>query len=781
MSHNVPGIPFIGRQRELAAACHLLRQEHVRLLTFTGPGGVGKTRLALHVADALANEFALVAVVPLAPLRDPANVLPAIAQTLGLHEQGDHDLFPRLAAHLGSLRALLVIDNAEHLLKASALLAELLAACPRLKLVVTSRATLRLRSEHEFPLPPLTSVDASELFVLCARQRRPDFTLTPQSTAAIQELCVRLDGLPLAIELAAARIRLLTPQAMLARLSERFTLLSGGPTDAPLRQRSLRATLIWSYDLLSAEEQSALRRLGVFAGGFTLDAALAALSDSPAALELVDTLINNSLLVAHERDDGTARFSMLESIRAFALEQLSRSGELEAARRTHAEFFLAFVEQREGHLSGHEQQAWLDRLDDEHNNLRAALHWAVAHAPPIAVRLSGALQRFWFARSYLREGLGWLEAALGAGATPDAQRLRLLGGAALFATALTRLDEAERYCRGALALARQLGDNAAVSAVLQPLAVVLSWRGQYDEARATIAESVALGRRGSDSVQVAIAQAYQGHVAFFAAEYEAAQAVLREACETLQLHQHAWGLALASYGAGLVEVMSGNLGRAQSLLTAALELDRRLGNRRGMVRSLWGLGTAAWLQGNSVTASAQLAQSLTLASELGDLWSVGMGLESVAGLLADSNCPQEATYTLGLAAALRESLGIPLIACIAPQHERVMGALRLLLGPRMLTTLLEEGRGLTVERVVQLLQRAPMQPSAPALAPDEPLTARETEVLRLLAHGLTDRQIAQSLIISPRTVHTHLSAIYGKLGVKNRSAATRWALEHGLG
>ena len=778
---SAPETSLIGRSREIMAVCHLLRQDHVRLLTLTGPGGVGKTRLALQVARTVMDEFTLVAVVSLAPISEPATVVAALAHSLGLLEEGDHDLIARITAHLGALRVLLMFDNFEHVLPATALLADLLVACPRLKLLVTSRATLRLRSEHEFPIPPLASDEAIELFAQRAQQRQPDFTLTSQTTLVIQELCARLDCLPLAIELAAARIRLLTPQTMLDRLSERFTLLAGGPADAPLRQRSLRNTIIWSIDLLAAEEQRALCRLAVFAGAFSLDAAQAVLAAGAAALDVLDALINTSLLTRREPVESSTYFSMLETIRQFCLQQLAQSGELLLAGRAHAEYFLGFVEQIEPRLTGDQQQQWLEQLDDEHNNLRAALQWAVAHSAPLAVRLSGALQRFWYARSYLREGLGWLEGALDtAGMVPDADRLKALRGAALLATALARLDAAEHHCRAALALAQQSGDDATAAAVLQPLAVILAWRGHYAEAGSTIAESVLLSQRGNDPVSAAIARAYQGHIAFFAGDFAAARPALREARATLQAHQHVWGLAFASYGAGLVELMLGKIAPAQTLLATALDLDRSIGNRRGMIRSLWGLGTGARLQGNFTTASADLAQSLALAHELGDVWSVGMALEAVASLLIDTRRAEDAARALGLATTLREALGAPLTAAITPEHERVMQEVGRLLGADALAALLDEGRSVNVERVVQMIEAVPALPGAsPDLLPER-LTARETEVLRLLTRGLTDQQIAQTLVISPRTVHTHLVAIYGKLGVKNRSAATRWALEHNI-
>jgi DNA-binding CsgD family transcriptional regulator len=598
----------------------------------------------------------------------------------------------------------------------------------------------------------------------------------------VQELCARLDGLPLAIELAAARIRVLAPAAMLARLGERLTLLSGGPTDAPPRQRTLRDTIAWSYELLPPDQQRALCHLAVFAGSFSLDAAQAILGDNISALDLLDTLINNSLVAPYERGDNIPSFCMLETIREFALEQLARSDELEPTRRAHAEFYLSLSERIEPQLSGDEQQQWLDHLDEQHNNLRAALQWSVERSAPIAVRLSGALQPFWYARSYLREGLSWLEAALAAGNdTPSRERLKVLRGAALFATALSQLAQAERYCRQALDLARQLGDDAAVAAVLQPLAVGLAWRGRYTEAQASIAESVALSQSSGDLISTAIAQAYQGHISFFAGEYEAARQPLYDAYATLQMHHHIWGMAFASYGAGLVELMLGNLVAARVQLTTALDLDRSIGNRRGMIRSLWGLGRLAHREGDIATASTQVAQSLALAHELGDAWSVGMAIEELASLLVDTGRAEEAARLLGLAEAQRVSLGTPLPVPIAAQHTHSLQALRQRLGSQKVSALAADGRGLTMEAVLLLasVSAAPPPATAPSLA--EALTVRETDVLRLLAQGLTDQQIAQALIISPRTVHSHLTAIYGKLQVNNRSAATRWALERGIG
>jgi predicted ATPase/DNA-binding CsgD family transcriptional regulator len=792
---------LIGRSRELAAAAHLLRQQHVRLLTFSGAGGVGKTRLAYQVADELVSDFDGICVVSLAPIRDHAHVVAALAQALDLYDAGDHNILERITAHLRPLSYLLVLDNFEHVLKAAPLLADLLAACPALKLLVTSRASLRLRSEYEFPVPPLAADDAVALFAQRAQQHRPNFALTPHNGDAVRELCVRLDGLPLALELAAVRIKLLSPQAILARLDERLNLLTGGPADAPARQQTLRNAIAWSYDLLTREEQRAFRRLAVFVGGFSLEAAEAALKtegrglseESPVSvlspqssiLDGLAGLVDQSLVRQVERPDGEPRFTMLETIREYGLEQLIVCGEQESARRAHADVCLSLAERAEPYLAGEDQRQWLDRLDQEHNNLRAALQWAVQHDPLIAVRISGALQRFWYARSHLREGLSWLNMALAAqGAVEDATRLKALHGAALLATAVTRLEDAERLCCEALALARRCGDLATAAAVLQPLAIVLAWRGRYDHARATSEESIALSRIVGDSVGLAMALAYRGHIGFFAGDYAAARESLRAALTIFRARNHTWGTAFASYGAGLVELADSKVEGVRSLFETARDLDRSIGNRRGLIRSLYGLGRLARIQGDTAMASVRFRESLELGHDVGDVWSICRALEGLADLLLANGRSEDAARLFGMAEALRDMLGTPQPVPIASWYAHMPHALQQRLDAQTLVERQAEGREMTIEQVLRLLDAPPtaLEASPATLtALVEPLTPREIDVLRLLARGLTDQQIATALVISPRTVHTHLNAIYSKLDVNNRSAATRWALEHGVG
>src|SRR2546421_854816 len=448
--------PLIGREREVAVVCALLGHPNVRLLVLTGPGGVGKTRLSLQIATDLVDVFPDgVHVVPLAPISDADLVLPTIARVLGLGESADLPVIERLQDYLQDRHLLLVLDNFEQAITAAPLLAELLQSCPYLKVLVTSREALRIRGTYEFPVPPLALPDLKHLpdsetlshyasialFTQLALAIKPDFALTEASARAIAEICIRLDGLPLAIELAAARIKLLPPEALLARLGRRLQVLSSGDRDLPVRQQTLRNTIKWSYDLLDAGEQRLFRRLAVFVGGCTLDAAEAfyALPGNVTTYVLDDVgrLIDKSLLYQAEQGSNEPRLHMLETIREYGLECLDACGEAEMTRRAHAAYYLALAEEAELQTAGPQQVMWLERLEREHANLRAALRWLRdAGEPEQALRLGGALWWFWSVHGHLSEGCGWLESMLTAGKeVSDAVQAKALYGNGVLAYA----------------------------------------------------------------------------------------------------------------------------------------------------------------------------------------------------------------------------------------------------------------------------------------------------------------------------------------------------------
>ena len=856
--YNLPGplTSLIGREPEVQAVCALLHRPGVRLVTITGAGGVGKTRLGLKVATDLLDDFANgVCFVSLAPLSDPDLVIPSIVQTLGIQEAGERPLLDLLQAYLQEKRLLLVLDNFEQVLAAAPRVAELLAGCPELKILVTSRAVLHIRGEHEFSvaplaLPDLTHLPESEnlaqyaavaLFLERAQAVRPDFQVTPATSRAIAEICVRLDGLPLAIELAAARIKLLPPQTLLSRLRHRLQVLTSGARNAPVRQQTLRNTLAWSYDLLDAGEQRLFRRLSVFAGGSTLEAVeglFTALGEVPTGvLDGVASLIDKSLLRQVEAEGEEPRLLMLATIREYGLEALEALGEMESTRRAHAAFYLQQAERAELELGGPQQAAWLELLEREHDNLRAALAWSLEQAGEegtrgnecgreIALRLGGALRGFWRVHGQISEGRNFLERALAVreGSEAFVQAKALIATATL-AYVQGEYERAESLCKESLALYRELEDLTGVAHSLHELGLVSSTRGDIATARSLLAESLAIARAVDDEQLVAWALFHTGQVESSQGEYARARTLFEESlaihrrlqnkrliAQTLsQLAQVLFvsesdqakvpslleeclsisreigfkqGIAASFLLAGQVALGQGDLVTARSLAEKSVVLYKEIGHQHGTVESLSALGKVRAAEGGYAAAQVHFEESLALSQVLGEQWMIAAALLGVGEVVAAQHQLTWAVQLWGAADSLRDALGgVPIPPVELADYERSLSAARVHLGERAFAAAWSQGRAMTPQQALEARgHKLPSSSPVTDLPPSYPagLTARQVEVLRLLASGLTDLQIAEQLVVSPRTVHAHVNSIYNKLDISSRAAATRYALEHRL-
>jgi predicted ATPase/DNA-binding SARP family transcriptional activator len=747
--YNFPAQPtaLVGRDADIDEIQAMLWRQDVRLVTLTGPGGIGKTRLALQVAAGLVDDFSHgVAFVSLAPLRDPALVIPTIARTLDIREEVGRTIEETLLSALVERELLLVLDNFEHLLTAAPHLADLLAACSRLKALVTSREGLRLRGEYERVVRPLglpnldrlpahqslSRFGAVALFQQAVLPRRPDFAITSANARAVAEICVRLDGLPLAIELAAARCRHLTPEALLSQLAHPLDVLVVGPRDAPSRHQTLRDAIAWSYDLLAPAEQMLFRHLAIFTGGCTLEAAeyvdgqterrtdgKADKCSSLSVFEQIASLADKSLVVWDTAEDPP-RFRMLETIREFALERLIAAGEAENAGRAHAAFFVALAEAASRDHRGPRQAAALNRLETDRDNLRAALGWSVARADSeSAFRLAGALWRYWSVRGHLSEGRDWLEQALALARDGD-PIAQTLAGATTLSVLQGDYDAAVRYGEEALSAARRLDDRRLIAFALGELATTARIQGRFDDAIKLDDEALALCRESGDDWGAAAALNRQGILAYLQNEHGRAGRLLDEALAIFRrlgdrrvaaLILNNLGVqkfyggdfegAIAFYEEGLTiarefddrarimialtnlgEVLrfSGDFLRGAEFAAEALALARAVGDKQAIAIALHVFGTLRQAQGDLTEARAHLSEELPLFLAIGDRLGIAWCLEALAGIAMATGQPETAARFLGAAAGLREEIRSSVQPAEAPSLASTEASTRAALG-----------------------------------------------------------------------------------------------------
>jgi non-specific serine/threonine protein kinase len=751
-----PLTSFIGRERELTQAKRLLERSF--LVTLTGPGGSGKTRMCIALAAEVAGDYPDgVYFVPLAPVRDPGLVPSTIAQSIGLQDARDRPLMEHLVSQLCERNLLIVLDNFEHLLDGAAVVTQLLQETRAVRFLVSSRSSLRVSGEQECPVPPLkvpdleaqltaaslAACESVRLFADRASAAVPAFAVNDENASVIAQIVRRLDGLPLAIELAAARVKLLSPEAILPRLEDSLGLLTGGSRDLPDRQQTLRATIAWSYDLLSEGGRRLLAACSVFAGGAGLDAIEtvcgAAVDIGLPVLDGLQELVDHSLL-RQVRGPGRSpvRYAMLETIREYATSRMEAMPEADQIRAAHAAAFLALVEADGRPHAGLARKEWLERVEAEHNNIRAALSWYRQRDPATALRLAAWMSAFWSLRGHHTEGRQRLGELLGLVSGPSMARVSALNGAAWLA-----IDQ-----------------------------------GDYARAAGLLAESIGLSQTMGDTVGEGIATVYLGRCKMSAMRIAEGAPDVDRAVALVNGAGDLPAIAFTMFYSALVALLTGRLEAGCDLFGRCAAMAAELGLAPLEARARQMLGYPLLDLGELAAAQAAFAEGVPVSMDIGDRWVVQIGLGGFTGLAAKTGRPRLALRLAGAGDAYRDANEFSMPVPIAELVDRWLAPARAKAG-RAADRLVAEGRRLSPEEAVALVL-ANEPDDAPLPGPRPTLTRREAEVAALVARGLTNRDIAARLFLSVRTIEVHVDHILTKLGFRTRTQLAAWAYAEGL-